>query len=224
MLELVATQLSVLRTWRLTQTSREAPRATIVAMTMSTQAVTIRQRAVFAGTLFCTEASTVQYAAFAGRINAPKIHRIGKKIPKTKSQPCPLRSVLRPSHTIRTIQITAYRPPIPHHMRVPPESFVSADLRQAVASTLEVCEGVVSAFDDNHPRDQRPASALQVAVLLEPAHREEAPGRWQVERRESVTEDGGEGCGFTHPRSREPNRQTPFDYADPAGDGGEAGE
>src|SRR5215470_17552961 len=101
MVELVATQLSVSRAWRLTQTSREAPRATMVATTMSTQAVMIRQRAVFAGAaapvrlpvLPSGEAGAVkvadrmgmrQTAAVAGRMNAPKIHRIGRKIPRRK--------------------------------------------------------------------------------------------------------------------------------------------
>jgi hypothetical protein len=48
-------------------------------------------------------------------MNAPKIHRIGKKIPKKNIQPCPFRSVLRPSHTKRMNQSSAPKP-IPHYM------------------------------------------------------------------------------------------------------------
>jgi hypothetical protein len=48
-------------------------------------------------------------------MNAPKIHRSGKKIPKKNIHPCPFRSVLRPSQTKRMSQSRAPKP-IPHHI------------------------------------------------------------------------------------------------------------
>jgi hypothetical protein len=52
-------------------------------------------------------------------MNAPKIQRIGKKIPKKNIQPCPFLSVISPS-VKATIKYRRAPPiPIPHHM-IPP--------------------------------------------------------------------------------------------------------
>jgi len=48
-------------------------------------------------------------------MNAPKIQRSGKKIPRKNIHPCPFLSVINPSVNTKTrYKIPA--PPIPHHM------------------------------------------------------------------------------------------------------------
>src|SRR5262245_6893154 len=65
-------------------------------------------------------------------------------------------------------------------------------------------------------------AALEIAVSLQPAHGEKAPNRRQIERRQSVAEDGCEGGGVAHARRGEPNGKPPFGDSDPARDGHEA--
>jgi len=49
-------------------------------------------------------------------MKAPKIHRIGKKIPKKNIQPCRFRSVMSPSVNTRTKYKSAAPIPMPHHI------------------------------------------------------------------------------------------------------------
>ena len=63
------------------------------------------------------KALTAPYCATrsAGRMNAPKIQRIGKNIPKKNSHPCRFLSVITPSVTISTRYKIAAPIPIPHN-------------------------------------------------------------------------------------------------------------
>jgi len=49
-------------------------------------------------------------------MKAPKIQRIGKKIPKKNIHPCPFRSVISPSVNTRIRYRIPAPIPIPHHM------------------------------------------------------------------------------------------------------------
>jgi hypothetical protein len=59
-------------------------------------------------------------AAVSGRLmKAPKIQRIGKKIPRKNIQPCPFLSVMSPSVKAMSKYKIPAPIPIPHHM-IPP--------------------------------------------------------------------------------------------------------
>ena len=49
-------------------------------------------------------------------MNAPKIQRIGRKIPRKNIHPCPFRSVRSPSQIKRTSHRSARKPPVYHHI------------------------------------------------------------------------------------------------------------
>jgi hypothetical protein len=62
------------------------------------------------------EAQTTSIVSGGGLMKAPKIQRIGKKIPKKNIHPCPFRSVINPSVNSRAKYKKAPPKPIPHHI------------------------------------------------------------------------------------------------------------
>ncbi len=71
--------------------------------------------------------------------------------------------------------------------------------------------------------DERPVN-LEVAVALEPAQREEAPDRRQVERRQAVQDDRRERRFLWHAHGGQAEDQTALGDADATGDGDEPGQ